>query len=164
MLHEQCFPNLKFGLWFQTTTYCSLSVLFKSLLLSTIILQSSSVNRLTVGVQGDWEANLNLASSRNLAQELVLNTTEVLYSSLEASADCLLVIHRFHGGSKLLQPRTACWRWCWSLTLGKRHARSSLHVNSATSYGCIAHVSNAKDEAEDEYRGELHFSAVFLLE
>lgn len=119
--------------------------------------------RLTVGVQGDREANLNLASSRNLAQVLVLNTTEVLYTSLKASADGFLVIHRFHGGSKLLQPGTACRSWCWSLTLSKRHARSSFHVNSATTYVCISNISNAEDQAKNKYGGELHFSAVFFL-
>ncbi|KAL6991891.1 hypothetical protein U1Q18_010002 [Sarracenia purpurea var. burkii] len=109
-----------------------------------------------VGVGRDGKPNLDPASRRNLAQELVLYA-QVLGAGFQAPADALLVLHGPHALRQLLQPGAAPGRRNLVLPGREPNARSGLRGNGAACYGgCVAGVSEEEEEGvgEEEARGK----------
>lgn len=103
----------------------------------------------TVGAGGDWEPNIDVTISRNLAQELIFNSQR-LGASLQAPANSFLVINCFHSLNKLLQPTAARWRGLWVLPCGEPNASSSLGIHGAAWNWSLAKVGEAEKEGEEE--------------
>lgn len=93
--------------------------------------------RITVGGNGNREANFYIASLRDLAQEPVLDTQR-LSSSLQAPANIFLIIHTLQTLSQLRQPTAACARSHGVLPGGEPNTRDCLGFHTAAWHGCFA--------------------------
>ncbi|KAG6790804.1 hypothetical protein POTOM_006972 [Populus tomentosa] len=74
--------------------------------------------RIAVDACRDRESNFDVASSRNLAQELVFHTQRAS-GSFQAFANSLLIINYFNSFGQILQPSAAIRSWLRSLPVAK---------------------------------------------